>query len=135
MKKKLHQRKSTKEPITLHNFNTESLIDFIKHLVSSEQARNIKQLYTSLVFYRYLQKQTPLNFQKFKTSFKDTLYRINAYSPTSITGSLMYGGRYNIGGSQSHKLINIRPFSALYFSTDLQCAIDEYTHGTPFMPQ
>ena len=133
MKKKPHQKKGTKELVTLRNFNPESLIDFIKYLVSSEQARNIKQTYISLVFHRYLQKQTPLNFQKFKINFKDTLYRVSThkYSPISITGSLIHGGRYNIGGSQLHKLINIQPFSALYFSTDLQCAIDEYTHGTP----
>ena len=81
MKKKTHQREDTKEQVTLRNFNIESLIDFIKHLASSEQARNIKQIYTSLVFYRYLQKQTPLDFQKFKTSFKNILYRISVYSP------------------------------------------------------
>ena len=129
MKKKTHQKRGTKEPVTFSN--TKSLIDFINHLASSEQARNIKQTYTSFVFYRYLQKQAPLNFQKFKTSFKDILYRISVYSPISVTRNLAYGGRYNIGGSQLHKLINIEPFPALYLATDLQCAIDEYTHGTP----
>ncbi len=131
--KKTTKKASKKRPVIVHKFDLKTLIDFVKHLVSSEQARNIKQTYNSFTFYRYLNKQRPLNFATFKIDLNDPLYRVSAFDVTSIEGSFAYGGRFNIGGSQSNKLINIKPFPALYLSSDLQCAIKEYTQGTPLV--
>ena len=134
MKKTTKKKASKKKPVIVHKFDLKSLFDSVKHLISSEQARNVKQTYNSLTFHRLLNKQKPLSFATFKVDFNDPLYRVSAFHATSITGNLAYGGRFNVGGSQLNKLIGIKPFAALYLSTDLQCAIDEYTQGTPLGP-
>jgi hypothetical protein len=134
LKKTTKKKASKKKPVIVHKFDLKSLFDFVKHLISSEQARNVKQTYNSLTFHRQLNKQKPLSFATFKVDFNDPLYRVSAFGATSITGNLAYGGRFNVGGSQFNKLIGIKPFAALYLSTDLHCAIDEYTQGTPLGP-
>ena len=134
MKKTTKKKASKKKPVIVHKFDLKSLFDFVKQLVSSGQARNVKQTYNSLTFHRLLNKQKPLSFATFKVDFNDPLYRVSAFNATSITGNLAYGGRFNVGGSQLNKLIGIKPFATLYLSTDLQCAIDEYTQGTPLGP-
>ena len=90
------KKKSTKKSTTLHDFNAESLTDFIQNLITVKQGKNISQTYNSFFFYHSLQGKTPLDFQQFKTTFKGTLYRVSPrkYHPTSTTGSLIYGGRY-----------------------------------------
>ena len=132
MKKKISRKEST---ALIHNFNLKFLIDFVKHLVSSEDIKNFKQSYNSSSFFGSLKKQTPLIFNTFKYDFKDPLYRVTCFHPTSISGNLAYGGRFNVGGSQLDKRIDIKPFAALYLSTSLQCAEDEYAQGTPLGPK
>lgn len=135
MRKKTTKKKASKKrPVIVHKFDFKSIYELVKHLISSENTRNLKQTYHSLSFLRLLNKQTALTFDTFKVDFNDPLYRITPFHPTSISGSLAYGGRFNVGGSQLNKLIGIKPFAALYLSTDLQCAEDEYTQGTPLGP-
>ena len=140
MSKKTTKKKATKKkvarkkPVIVHKFDLKSLIKFVDSLISSENIRNVKQQYNSFAFQRLLNKQQALNFDTFKVIINDPLYRVSCYDPTSVMGNLAYGGRYNVGVSQLHRLIKIKPFAALYLSTDLQCAVDEYTQDAPLGP-
>ena len=109
-------------------------VDFIRYLASGEQIRNVKQLYASHSFYIQLKRKEKLQLKNFSTYIKGPLYRVTNREPLSIGGSLAYGGRFNIGGSQSHSLIGIAPFSALYASTNLECSVREYRRSRPLGP-
>ena len=135
MKKKLNNQELKRRPIIVHDFDFKSVFDFVKNLSLRERSKNFRQEYNSRNFHNRLHEHTPLDFFDFKHDFNDTLYRISTFDVTSIEGNLSHGGRFNVGGSQSVKFIEIKPFAALYFSTDLECAIEEYVHGTPLGPK
>ena len=129
------KKASKKKSVVAHKFDFKSIYNLVKDLVSIENIKNIKQNYYSSSFLSFLNKQTPLTFDIFKVDFNGPLYRVTTFLPTSVKGSFAYGGRFNVGGSQLNKSIDIKPFAALYFSTDLQCAENEHTHGTPLGPK
>lgn len=129
------KKTSKNKPSITHKFNIKLLVDLVKVLSLNKNTEIKKQTYNSFTFYEFLKKQKSLNFTTFKINFDEPLYRVSAFYPTSVMGSFAYGGRFNIGGSQINESINIKPFPALYLSTSLQCAIDEYTAGTPLGPK
>ena len=92
-KTKTTKRKSSKKKtVIVHKFDFKSIYELVKHLVSNENTKNLKQTYHSLSFLRLLNKQTPLDFDAFKVDSNDPLYRITPFQPTSIDGNLAYGG-------------------------------------------
>lgn len=85
------------------------------------------QLVSSLHFYQWLEKQT-IDKSLCVKGFTDPCYRFAnpRYGPIAIAGSLAYGGRFNIGGSQmdsNFPTLNI--FGCLYFTSSAACAKEE----------
>lgn len=85
------------------------------------------QLVSSLHFYQWLEKQTIVKSTCIK-AFTDPGFRFAnpRYGPIAIAGSLAYGGRFNIGGSQmdsNFPTLNI--FGCLYFTSSDTCAKEE----------
>lgn len=134
MKKKTAKKLPKKKAVLLRTFKIKALIKVVKHLVSSNITNKIRQEYNSLTFCEFLKKLKPATLKTHAIKNNSPLYRVTTRDPISTSGSLTYGGRYNVGGSQQIRSIGIRPFAALYFSTDLQCAIDEYEQGIPLGP-
>ena len=91
--------------------------------------------YQSLYFYEKIQSVPKLDFNLFRELHDKTLYRVTSFSPFSLHGNLSNGGRFNLDNCQILRQIKIAPFAALYLANDLQCAIDEYTHGTQLTPE
>ena len=127
--KKKKQKKPAETKILIRIYNPRLLPSRVRNLIEADQIKTSLQIQYSLSFYEYLKEKGNVNFQDFKKDFKETLYRVSELDPTSIEGNLAYGGRFNIGGSQMQKTIDIKAFAALYFSADLSCAIKEYTQG------
>ena len=85
-------------------------------------------------FENLLSSQGKLNFQTFKITFNDPVYRVypKQWSVTSIIGSISDGARLNIGGLQVLKSnFPFNKFGALYLSDTMDGAIAEYCQGTP----
>ena len=124
-----------KKPRIIHTFDIEASKSFAKSSVKRYLARTEARIYGALAFQEWLSKEHQLNFASFTTLYNNTLYRVSDFPPLSTTGSFAYGGRFNIGASQFVEYIDVRPFAALYFADSLQCAVDEYIHGTALSPQ
>lgn len=133
LKKKTTKKTPRKKSVLKLSFKNKPVIHFIKQLIARETIRKIRQESNSLSFESALKGHQPATLKKHGTKHNKPLFRVATANrgPISTAGNLAFGGRYNVGGSQQIKSIGIRPFAALYLSTDLQCAISEHTHGTP----
>ena len=126
------EKENKKKTPLFHKFNIKSIYELVKILTEKNNTKKLQQFHDSKSFLEFLNSEKTLDFSTFTVPFNDPLYRITPkqYQTTSIIGSITYGGRYNIGGSQFQKSIEIEAFAALYLSSNLKCAEDEYTHGT-----
>lgn len=62
------------------------------------------------------------------------VYRVTVtgINPLSIAGNLADGGRFNVGGAQQNPhFSNYKKCGCLYAAEDINCALREYSNGTP----
>ncbi len=107
---------------------------YVQDDIQKNQQIEKNQIIESMRFEHSLNTQGKLNFQTFKVSFNDPVYRVypKQFSVTSILGSISDGARLNIGGPQILKSnFPFNKFGALYISNTMAGAIAEYCQGTP----
>lgn len=119
-----------KKPLIIHEFNLKKSAERARRSLALDFARMEGWAYQSFYFHEKLQTINKPDFSSFREFHDSTLYRVSSFSPLSLYGSLSNGGRFNLGNCQILKEFKINPFAALYLANNLQCAVDEYTHGT-----
>ena len=124
-----------KKPLIIHEFNLKESADRARRSLAADFARMEGWAYQSFYFHEKLQTTNELDFSAFREFYDSSLYRVSSFSPLSLHGSLSNGGRFNLGNCQRLKQFKIDPFAALYLADTLQCAIDEYTHGSQIAPK
>ncbi len=139
--KKVTTKKATKKVtkkktrnIVIQVNNLKGLAQHVHANIQKKQQEEKNQIIESVNFWSWLKKQNKLSLATFKLDFNDPMYRVypKHLEVTSIIGSIAYGARLNVGANQViKKFFPFNMFGAVYYATTLNCAIAEYTQGTP----
>lgn len=118
--------------LTLTVRTSQGLDELIDSEVEIRSSRERAELRNVLPFWNFLQETQPGLNSSHQILFQSLGYRITFrdFDPLSIAGSLAFGGRFNIGGTQNPYCSffkGLSPEGCLYLASSETCALNEAT--------